>query len=1432
MPQSIEKTTAPEGFEVVSTQDGSVTVQLPNKWKVSVADTQSNEQAIAAASKWYENKKESGDKDELLFTDLLVQDKQFLKILREDYTEIDSANQNEDWYKDPDLLIKKYARDQRFRDGNLFYAGKAASQSFGKNLKQKQRRAYLLNVWQSMPDFHDTGGSGFSGLMENIEAGITDPLTIVSFLAAPFTMGGSLVAATAAKQAVGAGVRTATKEVIRRGATSQVARSTAIYGGIDGAASAGFSYLNQLERVNVDMQDEIDYGRVAVDGAIGAALSTGISAVSTAAVRTKPVRKLVESQKIKNFARKNFFVNHASDWLTTYGKLGREGAFEARTGQGELDAFQFEILTLQERLKSTILEAHGVDTKKVSWEQWLEQDPNNRLVLHDYVAAYNKDTPQVNKEDGGLVDLDARTGETPAYIATTGELDEQLLIKNPKVREAVKDLVDLQVSERLGVESLAIGKSPFESTQTLHSTRRYEAFENGDANLARLKETPEGRAKYSNAVRFVQDQARKLNNYVHPEQAEEAVNFIAMGKLEQALKTLKDNPSVLASLSDEDLLAKGIHGKTLDDLDNAAAVSKGTKVSRKNILTPVVKERVDMPPEIREILGEIDDPITGALEATYRLGIVRRKIQNDQLLLESFINTGQIDRLGVDTTLLDTPIAEINKDVLLKSGINPDIVPRAKDFVGPVMGKTLRQAVKDGDVSGVEQFKIIVENNRQMKDAAFEQVSKEGQIYNPLALTHFSNDFDDAYNQAAFGASLKEREGMVGSAIQFGYKANYAASASKTVYSLKTQSLNQIGGFSSYIMMNGPQISWRMPFQKGSDMDYLRKSYMPMLTEVVRGHVSKENKGKLYSRLVKKGYSEEEVNDVVQDFRELLKARIIDSDFLTDFERTITAEGRLAKFGKGLYDKTGVIKVGNEFTKRAYAASDEMYKVLMYKNQKQKFVRAGFTSSEAARIASQDVLDFMPNYRYLPKIFKAGRAVGVGAFLAHTAEITRNVFNLYRRSGERILYAQKLINAGEKEKGRALRRDAMMRLGRASAIIGTVGYFAEEINSVLGGEEQSPAARTALEVFAPEWGKGDAPVITSVDGDGNVTLFHPNRVFPVGPLLGAFQQFPLLIQNEMAKGSSLDTAATTAGAQTFMKVASPFLSASPGTGPIIQFLQDDQLSLSDRFSNLVKNFGKSFTPGAILDIRKGYDIMARDKKGGLEDEYNIGPNGKPKDLSMLLREQLGSRESVLNVGFSTTAAYAETKRKMNRAQSKFASYFNFAKFSEGVEQTGDVLLDLSQNADGVRPEYFLNEEKFVEVIDAFVDANNERFLEQRQLLFLFTAHANYLREQTNYQGKNGNVKIFEEVYKRAKYAGVPKKYAEPLVRGAVYPSSMPRFVPYMISQANMDKSVDALVRQNMPRDQAYLVVNKLFRTMEEAVYPMYNQRLNTRIKDE
>tara|TARA_R110000787_G_scaffold69155_1_gene154148 strand:- start:17 stop:4240 length:4224 start_codon:yes stop_codon:yes gene_type:complete len=1407
MPQSVENSKSQEGFEIVNTQGTGVTVQLPNKFRVTVQDTKSGEEALNAASVFYENQKQERGKDEVLFTDLLVDDKRFINLLRQDYAEIDNQNQTKDWYKDPELLIRKFARDRRFKEGNTAYALKGAVQSFGKDTDQKKRAAYLANIWDSMPDFYETGGSGFSGLMENIEAGVTDPVTVLSFLAAPFTGGGSVAANFAAKKAIGAGLRSATNQAMQRSTASQIARSTAIYGGIDYAASAGFSYLNQLERVNINMQDEIDYGKVVIDGAIGAAASTAISIAATGAVRLKPVRRLTESQQLKNFTRKIFMREHASDFLTTHTRLGREGSYEVRTGQGDIDAFQFEILTVENRVKSTILKAEGVDPEKVSWEQWLAKDPENGLLLNRYVNAFNKDNPQVNKELAGLEDLDARSGEPPA-AATTGELDDQLLLKNPEVREAIEELVAIQVPERAGVIDLTIGKSPFESTQTLHSTRRYEAFENGDANLVRLKESPAGQAKFNNAMAFIKQEVSKRGGQIGNKRAEEVVNFIALGKLEQALRKLQNNRSVLGgALGDEDFIAQLVHGRTLDDLDNAATSGKGTK-GKKDLLTPVAKERVDMPPEIREILGEIDDPITGALEATYRLGVVRRKVETDQRLLESLIRTGQIDRLGVDTTILDTPLANINKKIILPSGAKVDV---------NVQSKTLRQAVKDGDISGVEQFKIITENSKLAKDAAFEQAVNGGKIFNPLGLVYYSNEFDEAFNQAAFGASFTGGDGIVGNILQAGYKLNYVSSSSKTVYSLSTQWLNQIGGFTSYTMMNGVELT---------DFNYIRKSYLPMFTEVLQGHINKENKGKMYSRLIKKGYSQKQVDDVLQDFRELLRARIIDSDFLTDFERTLTAEGKLAKFGKGLYDKTGVIKVGNEFTKRAYAASDEMYKVLMYKNQKQKFMQAGFTSSEAIRYATQDVLDFMPNYRFIPKIFKIGRFVGVGAFLSHTVEITRNFKNLYVQSGKRIVEGQRLINSGEVVKGRALRRDAMARLGRATAILGGVSYFADEINSVLGGEKQSEKENLAINVFSPEFYRGDNPVITKKDGDGNLLLFHPNRVFAFGPLAAAFTQVPVEMNEEMAKGASIEDAGATAAARAFLTAGTPLFSKAPGTKALIEFFKNP--GDEEAAKKLILGTAKALNPGIASDITKAYKILSRDAKGGLgKAEYERGPDGKPMDLAQLGRKQLGMRESRFNIGASAEIKYRKAKIKDD--QNKFSSYFNFSKFSEDIDRSGDILGDMSQTFDGLNLE-FLEKEGFEKIVEAFVDANNERFLQQRELYFLFVTHANYLSEQENYKGNKDA--IFDEVYKRAIDAKISQEIAGQLVEAAVYPSEMPRYEPFMITQANMDKSVEGLIKKGMAEEEAYRLMDNLYQAMENAIQPMRNQSLNTRIKDE
>ena len=43
MPQSVENSKSQEGFEIVNTQGTGVTVQLPNKFRVTVQDTKSGE---------------------------------------------------------------------------------------------------------------------------------------------------------------------------------------------------------------------------------------------------------------------------------------------------------------------------------------------------------------------------------------------------------------------------------------------------------------------------------------------------------------------------------------------------------------------------------------------------------------------------------------------------------------------------------------------------------------------------------------------------------------------------------------------------------------------------------------------------------------------------------------------------------------------------------------------------------------------------------------------------------------------------------------------------------------------------------------------------------------------------------------------------------------------------------------------------------------------------------------------------------------------------------------------------------------------------------------------------------------------------------------------------------------------------------------------
>ena len=256
---------------------------------------------------------------------------------------------------------------------------------------------------------------------------------------------------------------------------------------------------------------------------------------------------------------------------------------------------------------------------------------------------------------------------------------------------------------------------------------------------------------------------------------------------------------------------------------------------------------------------------------------------------------------------------------------------------------------------------------------------------------------------------------------------------------------------------------------------------------------------------------------------------------------------------------------------------------------------------------------------------------------------------------------------------------------------------------------------------------------------------------------------------------------------------------------------------------------KAFIPGVASDITRGFEAIKKDagRSGSLE-AYELGPDGKPKAVKLLLQKQLGMRNRNVNIGDSAKRTYETVRRSLNSSQAKFSSFFSRAKFAEDLE--GDFLTDTNKNFNGIQVNNILSPEARKEFVDTFVEANNERFLLQRELLGKMTAHSNYLKEQKAY--KDNNTAVFDEVFKQALAARISKATARILVNAAVYPSEPPIYIPFMIDQSNMQKSAESIMRKGISESNAYKIVESLYIDLEKAAQPFYNQRLTVRISDE
>jgi hypothetical protein len=313
-------------YEIIGPDGDGIAVRLPNGFEINTINVKTNEEAVAKAERFYENLKAERGKDKLLYRDTLAVDTNFIDQARAYYFNIDVNNEREEWFKDPVLLTEHWVNDMRWRDNNTVSMAKSLLRTGYADDEQKARTAYLYNTWDAMPDLFETGGAGVKGLLNNVMKGAADPASYI----------GAGLFAVGKRFALGVVGREATKEVLKRSTASTITRQAIANGGADAGFSAGFSYLDQVDRMNVGMIDSVNYDKILQDAAIGAVSGAGFSAGLSTVARTRPVKAVTDNETLKRVARKSVITGQ--DWLTSTTSLGPETSSFLRAVGGREEA--------------------------------------------------------------------------------------------------------------------------------------------------------------------------------------------------------------------------------------------------------------------------------------------------------------------------------------------------------------------------------------------------------------------------------------------------------------------------------------------------------------------------------------------------------------------------------------------------------------------------------------------------------------------------------------------------------------------------------------------------------------------------------------------------------------------------------------------------------------------------------------------------------------------------------------------------------------------------------------------------------------------------------------------------------------------------------------------------------------------------------------
>ena len=247
---------------------------------------------------------------------------------------LDGVNEN-------DENIFEYLRDA---DYSISSALSRSFQTGGWTEEQKQDYIYLKE------EFNNTDLDNWKqklGAAKDISIDLVfDPFNLVTLLAAPFTSGGSVLAAGAAATAAtatNAVARTAATAAIKKIATSKLKKETTkksvIFGAGEGMTWAGLhDYFLQDIDLDLGYQDDIDLTRIGYSGIFGAALGGTIGGGIGYASGVRRINKLNDNSPElmpDPLKEKEYKFSNEDDILTSSKKTSRENLEE----ESKLDSF-------------------------------------------------------------------------------------------------------------------------------------------------------------------------------------------------------------------------------------------------------------------------------------------------------------------------------------------------------------------------------------------------------------------------------------------------------------------------------------------------------------------------------------------------------------------------------------------------------------------------------------------------------------------------------------------------------------------------------------------------------------------------------------------------------------------------------------------------------------------------------------------------------------------------------------------------------------------------------------------------------------------------------------------------------------------------------------------------------------------------------------